>query len=349
MTAHSQSALEIRRLDEQWVGRWDDFIAECPEATFFHRAGWQRVIEASFGHHCHFLLAESGGRIRGVLPLTHVRSRLFGNALISSAFCVYGGPATSDLEAREALDEAAVKLASALDVDYLEYRLRSPGRSDWPCNADLYATFRKPLQDDAAQNLLAIPRKQRAMVRKGIKVGLRSEWDGDVDRFYRLYAESVRDLGTPVFSKTYFRTLKKVFGSDCAVLSVTKGGRAISSVLSFYFRDEVLPYYGGAAGEARDVAAYDFMYWELMRDACERGYRVFDFGRSKRNTGAYAFKKHWGFEPAPLHYAYKLLRRKDLPSINPLNPKYRLFIAGWKRLPLPVANRVGPYVARMLG
>ena len=126
-------------------------------------------------------------------------------------------------------------------------------------------------------------------------------------------------------------------------------GRALSSVLSFYFRDEVLPYYAGDDETAREMAANDFKYWELMRRACQRGVKVFDYGRSKLGSGSYAFKKNWGFEPQPLHYEYKLCRARAVPDVNPLNPKYRLLIAAWRRLPLPLANLIGPHVSKNLG
>jgi FemAB-related protein (PEP-CTERM system-associated) len=197
--------------------------------------------------------------------------------------------------------------------------------------------------------MLAIPRKQRAMVRKGMKHELVGELDGGVERFFPIYSDSVRRLGTPVFGRRYFEALMTEFGRDCEVLTVTRDGEPVSSVLSFYFRDQVLPYYGGGTEQAREVAGYDFLYWDLMRRACERGYRVFDYGRSKVGTGSYSFKKNWGFEPEPLHYEYHLVRAKAVPDINPLNPKYRLFIAAWKHLPLPVANLLGPMISRGLG
>jgi FemAB-related protein (PEP-CTERM system-associated) len=196
---------------------------------------------------------------------------------------------------------------------------------------------------------MAIPRKQRRMVRKGTKSGLTYEIDAGVDRFYPVYAESVRNLGTPVFAKRYFQSLKEQFPNDCEVLTVLDNGRPLASVLSFYFRDEVHPYYGGGVRGARDLAANDFMYWMLMQHACRRGYRVFDFGRSKCGTGSYDFKRHWGFEPEPLFYEYHLLGRSDIPEFNPLNPKYRAFIALWRRLPLPLVNLLGPPIAQDLG
>ncbi|MFQ5534409.1 MAG: FemAB family XrtA/PEP-CTERM system-associated protein [Sphingomonadales bacterium] len=339
----------VRLLNDSEACRWDAFVATCPQAGFFHRAGWREVIETTFGHRCHYLYAEEAGAITGVLPLVHVSSLLFGKSLVSTAFCVYGGPATVNAEATRTLMRHAEQLGLDLGVDRLEYRNRRPVEPEGHCSSDLYVTFRKKMAPDPQANLLAVPRKQRAMVRKGIKAGLQSEIDQDVDRLFDMYSASVRNLGTPVFPKALFRNLKTVFGDDCEVLTVTSDGQPLSSVMSFFFRDEVLPYYGGGVSRARELAANDFMYWEVMRRACEKGCRLFDFGRSKEGTGSCAFKKHWGFEPEPLHYQYKLPRGGELPEINPLNPKYRLLIGAWKRMPLWLANRVGPMIARNLG
>jgi FemAB-related protein (PEP-CTERM system-associated) len=328
--------------------RWDEFVSGSPEGTFFHRAGWKPVIERAFGHRATFLYAEADGRIEGVLPLAEVNSLLFGHTLVSLPFCVYGGIAAGTERARRALDEAAVALAEKQRVDHLEYRSFAVRHPEW-AHTDLYVTFRKSIDPDVEKNLNEIPRKQRAMVRKGIKAGLKSEIDEGVERFFSAYSHSVHRLGTPVFSKRYFQILREVFGRDCEVLTVTLERGLVASVMSFYFRDEVLPYYGGGTDQAREVAGNDFLYWELMRRACERGLRVFDYGRSKRGTGSFDFKKNWGFEPQPLAYEYRLVKGKRVGEVNPLNPKYRLAIKLWQRMPLSLANRIGPLIARNLG
>jgi FemAB-related protein (PEP-CTERM system-associated) len=340
--------VEIKELMDSGVASWDKFVLGCEQATFFHLAAWRRIIEDVFRHRTHYLHAVRDGRVVGVLPLAHSRSLLFGNALVSLPFCVYGGVATNDSEAYEALIRAAVELARRLRVEYLELRDRADSLADWP-EKSLYVTFRKNIEPNVDANLQAVPRKQRAMIRKGIQEGLSSETDGSLDDFFKLYSLSVRNLGTPVFPARYFRALKETFGDACEILTIKKNGRSVASVLSFYFRDEVLPYYGGGDTEARDSKANDFMYWELMRRSCEKGVRVFDFGRSKVDTGSYRFKKHWGFEPEPLHYKYHLVTATGMPDLSPANPKYRLFIAGWKKLPLPVSQWLGPKISRFLG
>ncbi len=341
--------MQVCTLDATGHGRWDAFVDGCPQATFFHRAGWATVMQRAFGHPVWFFYAEQNGVIQGVLPLVRVRSRLFGDALASIPFGVYGGIAAQTPTAFEALDRRARALAEELGVDYLEYRHLEPQHPDWPTKDDLYFTFRKVMEPEVEANMNAIPRKQRRMVRKGIKAGLTSEFESDIERFYPIFAANVRRMGTPVFSRRYFETLLDVFGDECRVLTALHDGDPVASVVTFFFREEVLPYYGAGTPEARQVAGYDFLYWELMRHACEDGYRIYDFGRSKRDTGSFSFKKNWGFEPQPLYYEYHLVRAREMPDVNPLNPKYRYFIKAWQRLPLPVANWLGPKLSRSLG
>lgn len=338
----------IKSLQASDFGQWDAFVESCPEATFFHKSGWKTVIEQAFHHRTHYLFAERDGTIVGVLPLTEVKSSLFGHTLVSNIFCDYCGIAAADDEARNALDQHAQSLARQLNVGHLEYRQLKPFHGDWASN-DLYFIFRKAIDPDIEKNMQEIPRKQRAMVRKGIKNGLVSELDEGVDRFFALFADNVKRHGTPTLPKRYFSLLREVFGRDCEILTVTHEGQPISSVLAFYFREEVLPHHAGDSEAARHLAANDFKYWELMRRGCERGYRLFDYGRSKRGSGQYDFKKNWGFEPVQLHYEYYLVKSDSVPEHNPLNPKYRLFIELWRKLPTPVANALGPHIVKNLG
>ncbi|MGB0713319.1 MAG: FemAB family XrtA/PEP-CTERM system-associated protein [Gammaproteobacteria bacterium] len=332
---------------------WDAFVESHERGTFFHLADWSIVLKEAFGHTPHYLVAETDGAITGVLPLARNKSLLFGDALVSTPFCVYGGILAVDDPSARALRAEAARLATELGVDHLELRNRdvadcATGDEQWH-RKELYVTFRRAISDDPDANLKAIPRKQRAMVRKGIKAGLGFVIDEDTARFFAAYSESVRNLGTPVFSPRYFRVLRRVFGDRCEILTVEREGRTIASVMSFYFRDEVLPYYGGGVAEARQLKGNDYMYYALMNHAAGRGARLFDYGRSKSGAGSFSFKKNWGFEPEPLHYEYFLVKSKSVPDLNPNNPKYRLMIDLWKRLPLPVSRLLGPLISGALG
>jgi len=347
--AAAHAGLRVRVFARGDEAAWDRFVDGCRDATFFHRAAWRDVIENVFRHRCHYLLAESGNVVQGVLPLAEVRSRVFGHWLSSLPHCAYAGPIGTDPAVERALIDAAVDLGRSLRVSHLELRDRVAKRVDWP-RQDLYVTFRKSLLGDVDANLLAVPRKQRAMIRKGIARGLHSERDAAPARFFALYADNVHRHGTPALPQRYFARLMETFGEACEITTIVDaGGRPVSGVLSFYFRNEVLPYYAGDTAEARALAANDFKYWALMRDACERGIEIFDFGRSKRGTGSFDFKRNWGFEPALLAYEYELYGGRAIPQNNPLNPRYRALIALWQRLPRPLVNAIGPSVARHLG
>jgi FemAB-related protein (PEP-CTERM system-associated) len=345
----ASAALTVRLFREGDRAAWTAFVQRCPEATFFHRIEWRDIIERVFRHRTHYLLAERAGEVSGVLPLAQVKSLLFGHALVSLPFAVYGGAAAQDEASRSALHRAAENLACELGADHLELRNLAAREPEWP-RQDLYVRFRKPILPDVEANLAAVPRKQRAMVRKGIARGLASEIDPGVGRFFELYADNVHRHGTPPYARRYFEALRTAFGEDCEVLTVlSPQGKPVSSVLSFHFRGEVLPYYAGDLVDARELAANDFKYWELMRRACERGCKVFDYGRSKRDSGSFDFKKNWGFVPEPLHYEYRLLRRDAIPQNNPANPKYRAFIGVWRRMPRGLTHALGPAIVRHLG
>lgn len=339
--------VEIKTLEPLLHARWDAFVDRCPEASFFHRAGWKQVIDDTIGHPTFYLYAEQQGEITGILPLVEVKSLLFGHALVSTPFCVYGGVASNDEQATEALLNAAKLLAEQLGVDYLELRHLRAKTPGWPSKSK-HSTFRRTLTNDE-ENMLAMKRKQRAVIRQSIKNGHQARIETDLDHFFRIYATSVRNLGTPVFSRRFFKALQQAFGEDCEVVTISHDGQPVSSLMSFYFRDEVLPYYGGGLPESRGLKSMDFMYWELMQRATERGLTTYDFGRSKNDSGPYHYKRHWGFEAQPLCYEYHLVKAKALPDLSPNNPKYRYFIRLWQKLPLAVSQALGPLLSKYLG
>jgi len=342
-------SIEVKVLKDGDEARWDEFVFAHERATFFHRAGWKQVLKDSFSHPSHYLYTEKDGRITGILPLVRIRSRLFANGLISLPFCVGGGPLSTDEESRAALDSAAEGLMRKTGAEYLEYRGCADVPGAWQVKDDLYFNFAREMPEEEAETLKAIPRKQRAVVRKALKSDLTWRIERDIEPFFSLYAASLRNLGTPAFPRSLFRNLLSVFGEDCDILTVYDGQTPLSSVMSFYFRDRVMPYYTGAAPAARRLGGADLMYWRLMRQAIENGRPVFDFGRSKAGTGPFSFKKNWGFTPEPIPHAYLMRDGGPVPEINPNNPKYRLFIAAWKKLPVGLANLLGPLIVRNIG
>ena len=315
------------------------FVHAHPGATPFHLPEWGEAVEKGCGHRSLTLLAERGGRLVGLLPLSEVRSPLFGSALVSTGFGVEGGVLG---EGADALAEAAWVLAQSRGCASVELR-GGPVPTGWARNEGVYFGFTRDLAQDDEAILKAIPRKQRAEVRRALGTGLQVEVGRDLDSHYRVYAESVRNLGTPVFPRALFAAVLE--GMDADILTVRREGKPLSSVLSLYFRGTVSPYWGGGTRDARAARANELLYFALMRHAAARGCTRFEFGRSKAGTGAFAYKKNWGFEPRPLVYAAQGAKRET----NPLSPKYRLQVALWKKLPLWAANRLGPPIARGLG
>jgi len=344
----------VRLLDAASADPWDAFVEAHPDGTFCHRSGWKQVIEQGAGHESPFLFAEQDGAIVGVLPLTLRRSLIFGRQAISTMFGVYGGPLAVSDEAYDALDAAAWKLATEAGCDTLEYRTvraRHRDGSHWQTVEGKAATFIRSLVSGNEQDLLLqIPRKQRAVIRKSLEKGLISLWNNDLDAFYNLYACSVHGLGTPVFPKRLFAAFKAVFGEDVLIQIIRDSeGEGVASLMSFRTQNTVLPFYAGGSARARSLAAHDFMYFDLMKQAVASGRTTFDFGRSKVGTGPYNFKKNWGFDPTPLEYEYRLAEGAGVPDMSPQNRKFSLMIAAWKRLPLGVANLIGPPISRHLG
>ena len=339
--------------------RWDAFVLAHPAGTLFHLSQWREIVSQSFGYKPYYLCVEDGGRIRGILPLFLVRSLLFGKSLVAIPIGVYGGVVAEDAASAGILLDKAKDLARAERVRYLEIRGNpyidasvpaafDAGGTSW-YRKDLYVTFMSSIDPSDESNLARIPRKQRRMVRQGEKHGLRSVFDNRrLCEFYEIYAESVRNLGTPVYGLSYFERLVETLGEQCKVLLVEYQGRAVAGVLSFFYKDQVLPFYGGAARKFLHLAPNDFMYWELMRYAAAQGYKVFDFGRSKQDTGSYHFKRHWGFEPRPLPYWYYSLAGLPIPDTSPLNPKLQWAIRIWRNLPVKVTTLVGPQIVRHL-
>ena len=328
------------------------YVAGHADATAFHRLQWGRAVARGCGQTAHVLLAEvasaSGrGTLSGILPLTELHSPLFGRALAASGFAVGGGIVCDSDAAGEALAGEALGLAARLSCPAVELR-GGYLPAGWDRDDISYLGFTRLLAPDDEAVLLAIPRKQRAEVRKALGFDLTVDF-GDRDAHYLVYATSVRNLGTPVFPKRLFAEVLDGFGDDADILTVRRDGEPLASVLSLYHRGIVMPYWGGGTAAARTWRANDMMYFALMRHARGRGCTAFDFGRSKTGTGAAQFKYNWGFDGQPLVYASKTLDGRPKRSVNPLDPKYSLQVQMWSKLPLPIANRLGPMIARGLG
>jgi FemAB-related protein (PEP-CTERM system-associated) len=331
---------------------WDRFVERQRDGSPFHLMAWQRLIEGTFGHEAQHIVARRlpQGEIVGVLPMFLVRSRIFGRMLISTPHACYGGCIAESADISEVMVHYARDLAKELRVEFMELRnFRNTSDDPGLVTKDLYVTFRQELGRNPEEHLLSIPRKTRAEIREGLRNGLEFRVDEiGTNQFFQVYSESVRHLGTPVFTKRLFENGHREFGSACKIFSVHRNGRLASAVWTLFYKEEVIPYFGGSFREYNRFAVNNFMYWMLLKYGCENGYGVFDFGRSKKGSGSFDFKKRWGMEMSELSYQYALVRRKSLPDTSPLNPKFARAIRLWQRLPLSVTNIVGPVISKHL-
>jgi FemAB-related protein (PEP-CTERM system-associated) len=338
----------VEEFDRGMEDQWDRFVTSTAMGTMFHLSGWQTLVEKTLGHSSFRLVARQGREITGVLPISWIRSRLFGNCLVSSPLAVYGGISAVDRDSYFALLEAGSALAKKLDVNYLELRNQSEPYATSLPGRDLYVNFTLDLSPGPEKLLQAMPRDTRYAIRKSLKAGL--EWTEDLtmEEFYELYARSVHRLGTPVFSKRLFTLIRTIFPKQSRLFGVRKGKQAIAGVLCLYFRDQVLPYYAGALPEFYKDSPNNFMYWSLIAQSCAEGLRWFDFGRSKKGTGSYDFKSAWAMRVTDLPYRYDLVRAKEVPHMSPVDGKFQRAVALWKRMPYACSKIIGPRLIRCI-
>jgi FemAB-related protein (PEP-CTERM system-associated) len=344
----SAAQTRMKPFESDLAGEWDRFVFEHPGASFFHLTGWKRVIEKTLGYKARYFYCERDGKIAGIAPLFSISNWMVGRCILSIPLAAYGGIVAEDEEVEQALLDQARQIAVGEGVDYLEVRQREGLLRDGFHANPLYVTFNTPLFRDAEANRKRLPKDTRYMIRKAEKVGLRVQTGFDqIGAFYSLFAQSMQRLGTPVFPIRLFQNLIEEFPKHSHLMLVYSGSQPVAGVLSFFFRDTILPYYAGATDGAPRLAANNFMYWELIKWAGEQGFRWFDFGRSKKGTGSFAFKSQWNMNVEPLNYQVLLVERATVPNFSPLNPKFEIAIRLWQKLPLPVTKWLGPSIVRL--
>ncbi len=339
--------MRVRELGSGESGAWDAFVEGHPRSTVFHLTAWRRAIERVFPYEPHYLVAEEAGAVAGVLPLFLVENWVLGRVLISSPFAVYGGILAESEAARATLAEAAAGLARRLEVEHLELRNAYEDQCAGFARLDRYVTFSFPLEPLSAGELLArIPKKTRNMVRKAQRFAYQVRRTRELNAFYELLARNYRRLGTPVFPRAWFEALCENYGERVDVREVILEGRVVAASLNFLYRGEMHTYYAASRAEYFAKAPNNYLYFDHLLWAAENGFRAFDFGRSKKQTGNYEFKKHWGAAPRELPYEVLLVRRGEMPDFTPKNPRYELAAKVWRRLPLGLTRRLGP---RLIG
>jgi len=336
-------------LSPAFEAQWDRYVRQTPGSTFFHQLGWRWLVERVFRHRAHYLLARRGERIAGVLPLFEIESRLFGHSLVSVPFAIGGGIVADDSDAARLLLHKARGLAEERGVDYLELRSERAVSSDL-LTKDLYVTFRADLDEGEDALLKRMDRKRRQMMTYVAKAGFEHRVAGieELPLFYDLFCQSMRHHGTPVYPRLFLHEILDRHPSDTNLFFVYHEGRPVAGVFNLLWHDVVMPFYAGADRNHRPRGVDDYLYLAIMRWGREHGYHTFDFGRSKRGTGAHAFKARWGMKEVPLAYQYHLVKARELPNVSPANPRYQRLIRAWQKLPLPLTRLIGPRIIRSI-
>jgi serine/alanine adding enzyme len=328
---------------------WDAYVTSNPDSSNYHRWGWRNAIQETFGHRPYYLAAVNTGRVKGVLPLFHLKTFFFGNPLVSIPFFSYGGVIADDHDVRELLLRKAVELGRDLKASHVELRQGQPQQFDW-VDAAAKVTMELDLPDAPEALWNSLSSGMRNKIRNAKRNNFRVEWGGieSVPAFYRVFSTNMRNLGTPVYSQRWFLNLCRQFPAEVRILTLWEGREALASgLVTCYGRTLELPW-SATLAESRKKYSAIFLYWTLLEWAITNGFKKVDFGRCTRNGGVYEFKRHWGSKERPLHWYYWLPSGNTVPELRPDNPRYELATRIWKRLPLPVANFLGPQIVRSI-
>lgn len=328
---------------------WDQFVQGTPGGTIYHQLAWRRIFTTEFGWDSHYLAAREGSTFEGILPLVRLTSRLFGDFLVSLPYVNYGGVVARTTAAADALLGAATDLAQSLGVSHLELREQIPRSGTWPVRTDKVCMWAN-LQPDSDQQWRQLPSKLRSQIRRPQKDGATARVGGAelLTDFYAVFARNMRDLGTPVYSRSFFATIARELPEHVEVVVADVGGTAVAAGILIHSAGRTEIPWASSLRSANRLGVNMLLYWTALKRAVERGSTVFDFGRSTVDSGTYHFKRQWGAEPVPMYWHYWLRDGGELPRLNPSNPKYALAIAAWQRLPVWLASALGPHIVRNL-
>lgn len=331
------------------AARWEEFVRGDTSATCYHRWGWKRVVERSFGWPAYYLMAVEQNRVRGLLPLVWQKSALFGSFLTSLPYFNAGGILADSKEVERLLLDEAIGIARSVGAASIELRHRENRQLGLPAKTNK-VTMVLPIHGDSDVTWKALDTKMRTKVRKSQSSGMTAEFGGAefLGDFYAVFARNMRDLGTPVYARKFFREILQSFPEDTFICRIRHQGITIASSFLCGFRECVEAVWSSSLQSSLHLKPNFFLYWNLLSHFGQQGYLFFDFGRSSLNSGTYAFKQQWGARPVPLHWDTWVASGEELPERNPENPKYKLAIRIWQKLPLPLTKLVGPRIVRCL-
>lgn len=341
--------VKIRALEKSDRGRLENYLLRSPNSSLYHHVDWQQVIEKSFGHRFDYLIAEVDGAVQGALPVVHIDSLIFGNYMVSLPYFNYGGPCAESEQAREKLVEEAVSLGRRRKVRFIEFRSTEKWNNGFPAKTGKVAMV-LALQRSPEKIWRGFPSKLRSQIRRPEQDGMEARIGrlDELDGFYSVFSINMRDLGTPVYPRKFFENILRVFPGNTWICTVYKGTEAVASGFLAGYKNRMEIPWASTVRKYNRMSPNMLLYWTSIRFACDSGYEIFDFGRSTPGEGTYRFKEQWGAKPVQLYWHYWLREGEAMPELNPKNRKFGVAIEIWKRLPVPVANILGPGIVKNL-
>jgi len=340
--------MKINILNHKSYQQWNAYVSNSEHSSIYHLAEWADLIQSVFKHKSYFLYIEADNQIQGVLPLTHIKSALFGDFIISMPYFNYGGAIANSLEIENSLLEHAKLLAKKQGVSHIEYRDHQP-RPDMPAKTDKI-TMILPLAASHDAQWSTFSSKLRAQIRRPMKEGIeiQSGLHEQLTDFYTVFTRNMRDLGTPVYPKHFFKEILNQFGQHCKIIIVRFQNQPVAAGFLIGFKNQLEIPWASSLRKFNHISVNMALYWEALKYAIDQGYTSFDFGRCSKNSGTYKFKKQWGAKEKQLYWHYWLKDGSELPQLNPNNPKYQLAIQTWQKLPLGITNWLGPKLVKNL-
>ena len=344
-----EGALTLAHTDTPDASQWREFTESINHSNIYHDVKWCDLIKSNFGHTPYYITCrKSDGGLCGVFPVIHMNSRLFGSFLISMPYFNYGGPLSEYALVEQKMMDYAAELGAKLDCSHLEVRETHP-RDNW-LSKQHKVTMILPLPEDDKTLDAQLGSKVRAQVKRAAREDLEFSLGG-VDLltdFYRVFSQNMRDLGTPVYSKQFFKSILESFPDEASLAIVTHKHKPVAAGFLLGHRDKLEIPWASSLRKANPLGANMYMYRQILRSAIEQRYQYFDFGRSSPQASTYQYKKQWGAQEHPLYWHYWMQGEQELPELNPNNPKYKLAIGVWQHLPVSIANAIGPKVVRNL-
>lgn len=332
------------------IADWEQYVDQHSAASLYHHYDWKGLIEDTFNHPGYYFIArDDHQKIVGILPTTRLKSRLFGDFGVSMPYFNYGGVLADNPSISAQLLETAAGTYKDIGSSHLEVRTTTPDLIQWPVSTDKVSMIRT-LPDTAEELDQELGSKIRAQIKRAQRENTQTLIGGLelLDQFYRVFSINMRDLGTPVYSKALFANILSKWPAQASIIIIQIDGEAVATAFLLGNRDMMEIPWASTLKKVNPLSINMLLYWEVLSYAIEKNYAFFDFGRSSKDHNTYRFKKQWGAKPTQHTWYYWLRAGQAMPALKPDNPKFKLVIAIWQKLPVFLTRLLGPFIVKNL-